>query len=219
MADSIGRKDVDFNASQELITTAALLNSARWKLIDSWILEVLLPAKSKWEEAWKAYQNRKTRNSNITSAKNQARKKYEPILRTLVATLTADPLVTDTDLNSMGIVGRHKSGAPIPVPTTYPKTEIKLPAPAKIELHFRDNGETGHAKPHGVRGAEIRWAILETPPTDWDELQHSEFDTQSPFTLTFKGGERAKTVYFALRWENTTGEKGPWAEIQSAVIP
>ncbi|OAV63772.1 hypothetical protein Barb4_04736 [Bacteroidales bacterium Barb4] len=144
------------------------------------------PAKDEWEKTWKAYQNRKTRNSNITSAKNQARKKYEPILRTLVATLTADPLVSDADLNSMGIVGRIKSGALIPVPTTYPETEIRLPVLAKIELHFRDTDETGPAKPHGVRSAEIRWAILGTPPTDWDELLHSEFDTQSPFTLTFK---------------------------------
>ncbi|OAV70484.1 hypothetical protein Barb6_01725 [Bacteroidales bacterium Barb6] len=69
-------------------------------------------------------------------------------------------------MNSIGIVGRHKSGAPIPVPTTYPKTEVKLPAPAKIELHFRDTGKTGHAKPHGVCGIEIRWAILDTPPID-----------------------------------------------------
>jgi hypothetical protein len=31
--------------------------------------------------------------------------------------------------------------------------------------------------------------------------------------------QRGKTVYFALRWENTRGEKGPWSEIMSAIIP
>ncbi|OAV63489.1 hypothetical protein Barb6XT_03137 [Bacteroidales bacterium Barb6XT] len=62
MAESIGRKDVDFNASQELITNTAIAKATQWKLIDSWILETLLPAKDEWEKAWKAYQNQKTRN-------------------------------------------------------------------------------------------------------------------------------------------------------------
>ncbi|MDR1864959.1 MAG: hypothetical protein LBR08_05235 [Bacteroidales bacterium] len=71
----------------------------------------------------------------------------------------------------------------------------------------------------GVRGAEIRWLISATPPVNWDDLRHSEFDTRSPFTMSFSGDQRGQTVYFALRWENNTGEKGPWCEIQSAIIP
>lgn len=41
MTESIGRKDVDFNASQELITNTAIAKATQWKLIDSWILETL----------------------------------------------------------------------------------------------------------------------------------------------------------------------------------
>jgi hypothetical protein len=52
-----------------------------------------------------------------------------------------------------------------------------------------------------------------------EALIHSEFDTASPFTLNFQGHERGKTVYFCLRWENTVGEKGPWGEIYSAIVP
>jgi hypothetical protein len=70
-----------------------------------------------------------------------------------------------------------------------------------------------------VHGAEIAWAILDTPPVNWDALTHSSFDTHTPFRLTFGGDQRGKTLYFALRWENTTGEKGPWNEIQNAIIP
>jgi hypothetical protein len=50
-------------------------------------------------------------------------------------------------------------------------------------------------------------------------LSYSEFNTKPPFTLSFHGEQRGKTVYFALRWENTTGEKGPWSEIENAIIP
>jgi hypothetical protein len=35
----------------------------------------------------------------------------------------------------------------------------------------------------------------------------------------FENDQRGKTVYFALRWENTRGEKGPWSAIQIAIIP
>jgi hypothetical protein len=31
--------------------------------------------------------------------------------------------------------------------------------------------------------------------------------------------DRGKKLYFALRWENTRGEKGPWSEIHSTIIP
>ncbi|MDR1273488.1 MAG: hypothetical protein LBK12_02965, partial [Odoribacteraceae bacterium] len=66
---------------------------------------------------------------------------------------------------------------------------------------------------------EIRWAISETPVVNVDDLTHSAFDTRTPFNLEFRGEERGKAVYFCLRWENTRGEKGPWSEIQSAIIP
>ncbi|MDR2362267.1 MAG: hypothetical protein LBD91_06005 [Prevotellaceae bacterium] len=33
------------------------------------------------------------------------------------------------------------------------------------------------------------------------------------------GQHCGKTVYFALRWENTRGEKGPWSDIMSATVP
>jgi hypothetical protein len=88
-----------------------------------------------------------------------------------------------------------------------------------VGINFRDKNEKGTAKPKGVRGAEIAWAILDTPPTDWSELIHSAFDTRTPAELTFSGNDRGKTLYYALRWENNVGQKGPWSEIYSAIIP
>jgi hypothetical protein len=61
--------------------------------------------------------------------------------------------------------------------------------------------------------------VSDVPILDADELVHSSFDTHTPFKLKFNGHERGKTVYFALRWENTRGEKGPWSAVISAIIP
>jgi hypothetical protein len=36
-------------------------------------------------------------------------------------------------------------------------------------------------------------------------------------TRMLPAGDRA--LYFAARWENTGGEKGPWSEIEETSIP
>ncbi|MDR1602557.1 MAG: hypothetical protein LBS42_09040 [Tannerella sp.] len=62
---------------------------------------------------------------------------------------------------------------------------------------------------------EIRWGFSKTPVIIPDDLPFSAFDTNSPF----RGENRGKTVWFCLRWENTRGEKVPWSEIVSAIVP
>ncbi|MDR1371366.1 MAG: hypothetical protein LBJ72_14785 [Dysgonamonadaceae bacterium] len=44
-------------------------------------------------------------------------------------------------------------------------------------------------------------------------------DTHSPLILDFSEVDRGKTFWFSLRWENTTGKKGPWGEILNAIVP
>jgi hypothetical protein len=74
-------------------------------------------------------------------------------------------------------------------------------------------------KPAGQHGVEVAWLISSTPPARWDELIHSTVDTRSPFRISFENDQRGKTVYFALRWENTRGERGRWSDIMVAIIP
>jgi hypothetical protein len=68
-------------------------------------------------------------------------------------------------------------------------------------------------------GAEIGWDILDVPPVNWSQLRRFAFTTASPLRLGFEGNQRGKRLYFALRWENTRGVKGPWSEILDTIIP
>jgi hypothetical protein len=61
--------------------------------------------------------------------------------------------------------------------------------------------------------------VLDTPPASYADLAHSVFDTRSPYTFQFDLSDAGKRLYCCLRWENNVGEKGPWSEIQSAIIP
>jgi hypothetical protein len=74
-------------------------------------------------------------------------------------------------------------------------------------------------KPDGVHGCEIRWAVLDMPPAQTDDLVHSAFSTRLLHLFEFEGNQRGKRFYFRGRWENTRGQKGPWGEIGNAVIP
>jgi hypothetical protein len=120
----------------------------------------------------------------------------------------------------MGIALPNPSRTPAPVATTFPDSDVDSGTLRRLIINFYDAGKKkSKAKPAGQHGAEICWAISDVPVIDISELNHSVFDTHTPLTLEFQGHERGQTVYFALRWENTRGEKGPWSAIQSAIIP
>jgi hypothetical protein len=185
----------------------------------SWLDNELLPAKTAWDAAYAAYENPATRTPLLTFEKNEARKKYEKLLRVLVQNLEHNTKVTDDDRRAMGIVVPSGSHTPAPVATTYPDLDVDSGTIRRLTIHFFDHGSTSKAKPAGQHGAEIRWAILDTPPAEISELTNSGFDTHTPFTLEFNESQRGKAVYFCMRWENTRGDKGPWSEIVSAIIP
>ncbi len=44
-------------------------------------------------------------------------------------------------------------------------------------------------------------------------------ETRMPYRADFDPGDVGKTVYFAVRWLNTRGEKGPSRQSYNAVIP
>jgi hypothetical protein len=217
---SIPSKDADFNTAQNIIANTASTNRTQWFLDSPWLDNDLMPQKIKWDEAWATYENPATRNPSITFAKNEQRKAYEKLLRLLVKNLQSNIHVTPDDLRAMGIAVPSPGKTHAPVADKAPDVDVDTSTIGRLTIHFFEKGSRHKkGKPAGQHGAEIRWTFGEAPPTRWDELIHSEIDTNSPFTLVFENDQRGKTVYFALRWENTRGEKGPWSEIQSAIIP
>jgi hypothetical protein len=97
--------------------------------------------------------------------------------------------------------------------------DARLAGPGEIIIDYYDEGLHGRAKPAGVRGAEIAWAVRDTPPVGWDDLTRSSSCSRAPFRLAFERHYRGKILYFAARWENTVGEKGPWNVMYDVVIP
>ena len=217
--DALPRKDADFNVAQENISSTADANRLPWKLDGEWLDDSLLPAREIWTGAYAKYLLPTTRTTVITFSKNEARSNYEQLLRMLVKGLQVNPRVTDDDLKQMNINIPSKGRKPIPVPVTYPVATADSSVIRRLGIHFRDSSGTSNAKPRGVHGAEIKWGIGIAVPDDAALLPNSSFDTHTPLILEFTEADRGKPVHFCLRWENTTGAKGPWGEIATAIVP
>jgi hypothetical protein len=163
--------------------------------------------------------NPEVRTTVAIEKKDEARRVLEKQLRAAIREhLTYNSAVTDADRKLLKLPIHKTSRTPVPDPTTYPDFDVDSSVIRHLSINFYDQGSKSKAKPFGVHGAEIKWGI-DTLTANPDELPNSSFDTKTPFTLEFKGDERGKTVYFCLCWENTTGKKGPWSEIVSAIIP
>jgi hypothetical protein len=72
-----------------------------------------------------------------------------------------------------------------------------------------------------VHCIEIRWeyvtAVTATPNPE--RFLHTEVDTATPYVLHLNPDDQGKQLYVVARWENTTGEKGPWGEIMTTIVP
>jgi hypothetical protein len=192
--------------------TAWNLNPASWAHIDPPMITAYEDALTKAGDPNRGKADVLVKNQTRDALKKETRKYVKGFLE-------YNPLVTDDDRERMGLPVHDPKPTPVSDPDTMPVATVKTPSPGVVECHFVDSKSGKKAKPAGVHGCEFRWIISYTAPTDWEQLIHSSFSTRTPIRISFEGNDRGKTIYFALRWENTRGVKGPWSEIANAIIP
>jgi hypothetical protein len=162
---------------------------------------------------------RTAHTSGDVLAKNKAKEAGMRILRTFNNEfILYSTLVSEQDKVDLGN-HPHNPPSPIPDPPTRPEFYLKILDIMRLAIHFWDQGSVSKAKPYGIAGAVIYWAILDHVPSGIGELTNSALATRTPYILEFTEQQRGKTVYIALRWQNTKGRTGPASEIQSAIVP
>jgi hypothetical protein len=185
------------------------------------VYQALVTLKDSFDDKLTVADAPETRTKPAILAKNLARKTLVRELRQATGEyLTRNHLLSDVDRENLGLKPHSEGRHPSPIADKSPDADVDTSTIGQLKINFYEKG--GHhkkGKPDGQHCAEIAWMISDIPPTRWDELLHSAVDTNSPFSLVFENDRRGKTVYFALRWENTRGEKGPWSEIMNAIIP
>ncbi|MDR2139288.1 MAG: hypothetical protein LBP50_07055 [Tannerella sp.] len=217
--DYLPSNSLEFQNKVHHIRDQVVANREEWNLSAA-AVDALNPLIAAFDAAVRVSGNPETRTHAAIQRRNTARAELEKVLRPFIqGQLILNPAVPAEALVGMALPTHDRKPTPAPAPDREPKVETVTPSPAVIEVKFGGRDGKGHGKPHGVHGMELCWVMAGERPVDWSELRHSEFATRSPLRLTFHGDDRGKWIYFAARWENTRGVKGPWTEIMGAVIP
>ncbi|MDR1414709.1 MAG: hypothetical protein LBI96_02770 [Odoribacteraceae bacterium] len=134
--------------------------------------------------------------------------------------IASNRLVNAEHKVELGLHNRKPTRELPPVADYPPGYRVSFPAIFDVMIDFYDSKSARHhRKAPGQHGVEIRWGLDAAGVVDADDLQHSSFDTRPPFLLRFPGQDQGKTLAFALRWENSRGEKGPWTSIARVTVP
>ena len=192
--------------------------------LGKWVDDVLYPLIARVLTCFPSWEDETKRTKHETVA--LARAEEEVMLPyTLMVEMTRwNPLLTAEDLSDLGVPPRPSgSRQSSPVETNYPDCEVDTSLIAHLIFHFFPREEKGEkprkGKPAGQHGGELKYVVSDVEITRYEDLVHSEFSTTSPITILFDGSLRGKKVYFAIRWENNVGKKGPFGPILSAIIP
>ncbi|MDR1477364.1 MAG: hypothetical protein LBJ00_00300 [Planctomycetaceae bacterium] len=159
------------------------------------------------------------KTSVIVAEKNEARKLLTEKIRGLVDFRLKNPVITDAQRIALGLHAKSPSPTPVPIPTTRPELVIEVVDIRRLQISFHDQGSKTKARPYGTNGAVVVYSILDTPPTSINELAKSVLATRTPHIFEFKEEERGKTVYLAICWQNEKGQRGPFSEIEKAIVP
>ena len=216
--DYIPRKDAGFNALQKAVYSLSLLHAAAW-LIPEQSFSAFEAERSRWNTAYATYLDPAKRTHAVVQEKNDARKDYEAAVRPFIqGQLMHNPRVTDADRLNMCLPVYDRTPTPAAPPASYPELDIDFSQIARHTLRVRDSELKGSGRPKHVVGFEI-WRRIggQTEPGIRD-MQLVGQAPRSPHTLEYDFSERSLLAWYALRWVNTRGEKGPWSGIISAII-
>jgi hypothetical protein len=221
----IPRADAAFDQWQDNLINKVESAAARLNIPPD-VVPAIRAKQARWASAYYVANDPNTRTKTNVMIKQEMRDEYDTAIRDLNnAYLIHNPAMTDADRTLMGLPIHKTTRTPVPPPTDLVELLLRQLAGYRVEATFFPVSlnsaakERHEAKPFGVRGAELAWAVLPEPPKSLAELVHSVFDTHSPYTFQFDLPDAGKTLYVCARWENTTGQKGPWGDIKSVIIP
>jgi hypothetical protein len=217
--DYMPKKDGDFDILQNNVYNAALANATKW-LIPQEVLAALAAPRQRWISAYATYCNPATHTPAATREKNDAKKEYAATLRTFIqGQIMHNTRVSDAERLAMGLPVYDHTPTQAQPPKTRTIMEIVFSQILKHSVHVRDSESKGAGKPEHVIGFELWRRIGGEAEPKFEEMQLVELATRSPHTLEYTSADRGQLVWYASRWVNTHGEKGPWSEIISAIVP
>jgi hypothetical protein len=122
--------------------------------------------------------------------------------------------MNDGQKQELGVTVQDKEPSPVPVPDAGPDSEAVISArePGVVKVRYLG------AKPYGVDRVEIAFSVSEAVIDSPDQLTNHETFSRNPWERTFPAGERAKKMYYSLRYLTKEGTSH-WSDVREVVIP
>jgi len=156
---------------------------------------------------------------SLTTAKNDARRRAEAVVRLFVRRFLHFPPVTNAERVDMGIPNRDAVRTEHHEVSELLEMTLAVSAIREVRVRVKIKGADHNAKPKGYDGAVLVWMPLDSPPADVGALTRHAMASRATHVLRFEEAERGKTVYVAGAWQNERGNLGAWSEILSAIVP
>jgi hypothetical protein len=172
-----------------------------------------------WSDAYGAKRDAELAAEAATATKESAKAALMTLAREFINIIQTHPGITDDVRQLMGLPIPDTTRTRAPVPTTKPVVTVDTRQHLQHVVHWRDESKPkSKAKPKGVRGAVIRVFVGPTPPADPKEFEWVALDSATPYLLVHDAGDAGKLAHYALCWENTHSEDGPWSDVITATI-
>jgi hypothetical protein len=150
-----------------------------------------------------------------------AEKELVAVMRDVKKRHFFQPPLTDADLVTLGLKPRDTNPTPIARPAARPSADVKLISAGAFDLVISPERDISHEK-KSYHGCKIVYDLFEqgaAPPTSEKQLTEMRFVRRKKESFVFQPQDSGKKAYFAMRYENSKGEAGPWCPIFSVLIP
>jgi hypothetical protein len=129
--------------------------------------------------------------------------------------------ITNTDRVRLGLHVPDTTRTPVGVPAHAPLFVLERTKVAcRFLLRIMDSETGKEAVPYGYNGAVVFYGVFDEPPSGPEKLPKSVLASTCIFPLNdFKPEEEGRRAYIALQWENEHGQRGPWSDMQSMIVP
>jgi hypothetical protein len=151
--------------------------------------------------------------------KNVAKAEMLRQIRLMVNFRLRNPIITDDQRITLGLVIRRPKGTPIPPPQKSPNIYLRIHNSRQITAEIRDPNTNKRTKPYGITAIRLSYSIGEQPPVNPENFQHHLLTTKTLYRMTFTEENRGKKLFLTAQWQNKKGQTGPWSEIICTIIP
>ncbi len=165
------------------------------------------------------------RNAQVAAAmacrrKDDARSAFVKHMRSVAMRMQVAPGIPPADKYALGLsTGEPRQHARPGLSGNVPVVKVDFDQPQMHVLHISSLTPAGPrlTKPTGAVGCEV-YRKVGGDHAGFDEMEIAGFAMKNQLAIGYRSADVGKRVYYAARWVDRNGNKGPWSDIRTAII-